>query len=116
MKLKITIFFLICSLVGLSCSKKKQEVIKLLKSNDKDDIISGAYYAGESKSQDYVPLLLNNAADPRATTNIEYYGISVYQAKMIALGKIFNKYPPNKITRIPDSGVISFYTKLPKAK
>jgi len=60
--------------------------------------------------------MLAHAADERMSTNIRYYGITVYQAKMIALGKIFKKFPPNKVTPIPDSGVISFYTILFDAK
>jgi hypothetical protein len=86
--------------------------MRLLTSSNKDDIISGAYSAGESRSQDYVPLLLRNAADPRRSTNLRYYGITVYQAKMIALKKIFDKNPPNKIAPTPDSGVILFYIHL----
>ena len=115
MKLKNTICFLISLFVGLSCSNKK-EIVGLLKSNDKDDIISGAYSAGESESRDYIPLLLANAADYRRSTNLRYYGITVYQAKMIALGKIFKKYPPIEVAPTPDSVVISFYINLANTK
>src|SRR6187402_487072 len=84
--------FLICLSVGLSCAKKR-DLVKLLKSDNKDEIISGAYYTGESESPEYVPLLLTNAADPRRSTNLRFYGIAVYEAKMAALGKIYKKYP-----------------------
>jgi hypothetical protein len=99
----------------LPCNNKK-EIISLLKSNNKDGIITGAFYAGESRSREYVPLLLSNALDERRSTNAKYFGITVYQAKMIALGKIYSKYPANKITPIPDSGIVSFYTRLFNSK
>ena len=90
------------------------QIIKLLNSNNKDDIIRGAFEAGETKNRVFVPYILNNASDVRMSTNIRFYGVTVYQAKMQALEKIFEKSPPHKITYKLDSSVIKYYVDLSK--
>jgi hypothetical protein len=100
--------FILSLLMLPSCNNDK-EIFKLLQSDNKDDIILGAYKAGETEDKKFVSLLLKNADDPRRSTNLRFIGLSVYQSKMIALRKIFKMKPPNEITRNVDSTVIEFY-------
>ena len=104
-------FFLLLFTILISCNNEK-EITRLLKSNDKENIILGAYKAGESKEKKYVILLLENTDDKRVSINIRFKGFSVYQEKMIALKKIFATEPPKEITAEPDSIIINFYTNL----
>ena len=94
-----------------SCNTDK-EIIELLKSKNKDEIILGAKKAGASGKLEFVPYLLDNAVDWRMSTNISFKGVTVYQAKMKALQKIFKEFPPTEITYKPDSSVIKFYISL----
>ena len=110
-KLIIKLFWVL-SFISITSCNKDERIIKLLNSKDKEALILGAYEAGETKKKKFVPLLLKNANDPRSTTNIRFKGFTVYQEKMIALKKIFKTEPPVKITDIPDSIVIIFYTEL----
>lgn len=96
----------------ISCNSSRDEIFKLLHSENKEDLILGAYKAGESRNKDYIQLLLNNANDERRSINIRFKGITVYESKMIALKKVFEKTPPVKITDAPDSNVIRFYIDL----
>lgn len=98
-------------LLILSCNKN-EKIYSLLSSHDKNDLISGAYKAGESGKKEFIPLLLKNADDFRTTTNLKFKGITVYQQKMIALKNIFKVEPPNRITSLPDSSIIKFYIDL----
>ena len=107
-----SIKILMCSLIMLMSCNKDQQIIGLLQSSEKDDVIKGAYMAGESGNKKFAPLLLQNANDFRTSTNIKFKGYSVYQEKMIALKKIFNQEPPVKIINKPDSVIIQFYTAL----
>lgn len=104
-------FNLLMCLAMFSCNSDKR-ITELLNSRVKDDIILGATKAGESGKKKFTPLLLKNAEDWRTSTNFNYKGVSVYQAKMEALRKIFKKNPPTKITYKPDSTIITFYTEL----
>ena len=107
----IIIFFLGALSLSVSCNKSER-IIKRLNSNDHYDLISGSYDAGESGDKKFMPDLLKKSDDPRVSTNLKYKGISVYQAKMIALKKIFKAEPPVEINRTPDSTVIRFYAEL----
>ena len=102
-------------LFSASCSDNK-EIFRLLKSTDKEDVIQGAFQAGESGDKHFIPLLLQNAADPRRSTDIFFKGITVYQSKMIALQKILKLSPPNEISYKIDSNVIKFYIMAEKNK
>lgn len=96
-----------------SCNSDSR-VQKLLKSTNTNDLILGAIKAGDKGDKKFVPLLLDSAADWSTSTNLRFYGVSVYQAKMRALEKIFKVSPPTEITSDPDSVVIKFYTELYK--
>ena len=102
---------LVIVLFCLGCNRK-QHIRELLSSKDKEEIILGAYRAGETGDVSFGTLLIKNANDPRISTNINFKGFSVYQSKMIALKKIFSKDPPVPITYRPDSLVIKFYNGL----
>ena len=84
----------------------------LLSSKEKNDLILGALKAGKTKKKKFCNLLIQNADDPRRSTNLRHKGLTVYQAKMEALQKIFGKEPPIKISSMPDSVVIKFYTEM----
>jgi hypothetical protein len=100
-------------LLFFSCNHDP-EIVSLLKSDQTNEVILGAFKAGESGDDKFVPLLLGNCDDSRTSTSIQFKGFSVYQEKMIALRKIYKKEPPVKITRIPDSVVIKFYIQYSK--
>lgn len=106
-KIQVLLFFLI-----IGCKDDHNEIVKLLASENKEEVILGAFKAGESGSEDFVPLLLDDAYDYRTSTNIRFKGISVYQSKMGALSKILNAKPPVEITSKPDSTIIEFYNNL----
>ena len=97
----------------ISC-RNDTEIIRLLKSSNHSDIILGAFKAGEAGDKKFVPYLLSNADDPRASTTLQFKGFSVYQEKMGALEKIFKRQPPVKISRQPDSVVIKFFIEMAK--
>ena len=102
---------IIFSILLVSC-EKNDKIFTLLKSNKKDDIIKGASEAGSGGNKIFVPELLNNSGDPRRSTSLFHYGVSIYQAKMKALEHIFQKSPPDEITMIVDSVNIKFYIDL----
>lgn len=89
----------------------KVQTLSLLKSENKDSLIIGAYYAGESKDKSYINALLNIAFDPRISHNKDFYGISVSQSALIALEKITGVAPPNKNAYKVDSVNIDFFIK-----
>jgi hypothetical protein len=72
---------LILLLLATSCNSD-EKIEKLLRSSEKEDIIEGTYKAGETENRKFVPLLLENANDPRRSTNLKFKGITVYQSKM----------------------------------
>jgi hypothetical protein len=104
----------VIGLLMLAACLNNDKIFGRLRGKYKDDVIRGATEAGRTKDTIFVPELLKNADDPRVSTNIDFYGVSVYQAKMEALEEIFQKSPPNKITYRPDSRVIKFYSELAK--
>jgi hypothetical protein len=104
-------FIMIAILVFFSCNEEV-EICKLLNSKDKEEIIRGAFEAGNTGDKKYIPLLLGNANDCRRSTNLKFKGYSVYQAKMIAIKKISKMESPVTIGRMPDSLVIKYYMSL----
>lgn len=102
-------FFRILICVSIISCNSENKIIELLNSKAKDDIISGANKAGESGKIKFVPYILKNADDGRISTNFNFKGISVYQAKMKALEKILKTNPIDEITYKPDSAIIKFY-------
>ncbi len=113
--IKFGMFFL-ATFITISCdTKDPQKIIVLLKSKKTNDLIYGADMAGRLRDKVFVPLLLKNANNPSVSVRYNYQGVSVYQAKMVALGRIFNSFPTVKITSNPDSAVIKFYLKIAKS-
>ncbi len=108
---KLVNFIFIFSFI--SC-RNDIEIIKLLKSSNHNDVILGAFNAGETGKEKFVPYLLSNANDPRTSTTLRFKGFSVYQEKMGALEKIFKRQPPVRIFRQPDSDVIKFFIEMAK--
>jgi hypothetical protein len=107
------ILFLLVFLI-VSCDRDK-EIRQLLNSKNPNDIIEGANKAGQTHEKKYVPLLLNNAADPRVATDLHFKGFSVYTEKMYALQDILHVKPPHHFGHIleePDSVNIKFYNDL----
>lgn len=112
MKNICSIFILVCILVLATSCQNDHNIFILLSSQEKEDIIRGAYLAGESGDKKFSPMLLKNANDVRISTNLKFKGYSVYQEKMIALNKIYKQSPPVQITNKPDSAIIKFYIGL----
>jgi hypothetical protein len=102
----------VVGLIMLASCVDNSKIFDLLKGQYKDDVIWGAIEAGRTKDTIFIQELLRNAYDFRRSTNINFYGVTVYQAKMQALEKIFGKSPPKEITYRPDSAVIRFYSEL----
>jgi hypothetical protein len=102
---------LIVIILFAACKPSDNDIKALLQSKNIDDLIEGAYKAGESGKTEFIPYLLKNADDPSRSTQLNFKGFSVYQEKMIALSKILKIASPIKITRNPDSTVIRFYTE-----
>ena len=100
-------------------NKYDTNAIKMLinsKNDNPNEILYGAFLAGESGKKEFIPLLLTNANDIRMGSDIRFKGFTVYQEKMIALEKILKIKPPVKITIEPDSTIIKFYLGLTKNK
>jgi len=102
---------LIVTVLLVACKSSDNDIKILLQSKNVEDRIEGAYKAGESGKEKFIPYLLMNADDPGRSTQLQFKGFSVYQEKVIALKKILKVEPPVKITRDPDSTVIRFYIK-----
>lgn len=103
----LSIFFALL----VACNNSDNDIKALLKSENIDERVEGAYKAGESGKTEFIPYLLENAGDPSISTYLQFKGFSVYQEKMIALEKILKQKAPVKIIRKPDSTVIRFYIK-----
>ena len=99
--------------IVVACNNDSK-ITRLLKSEKAYEVILGAFEAGESGNKKFVPLLLDNCADERSTTNIQFKGFTVYEEKMAALRKIYKKEPPVKISWKPDSTIIKFYIEYAK--
>jgi hypothetical protein len=109
--LKITVGLLLTLCISCDNSNK---IKQLLKSKKIDEVIEGAWKAGESRDKQYVPLLLTDAGDQATSTMLKFKGYSIYEQKMYALQKIYASPPPVKITHFVDSTVIRFYENLAK--
>jgi len=108
MKIKILYVFVI---LLMSCNNKKseQDVDSLINSKDVNQVVEGIFIIGEEKNVHYVDFLLKNLDDVRVSNHYKFKGISVYQSKMIALKKISNQAPPEKITYKKNQTIIDFY-------
>lgn len=111
---KIGLILLSFVLILFSCDHDK-EIRHLLNSRIPNEIIDGAYKAGETADEQYVPLLLKNAADGREGSSLHFALLTVYSVKMFALERILHVSPPHpfwKIKTPPDSVNIKFYSAL----
>ena len=99
-----------------SCESDSTKIARLLKSNDKDDLILGYYLAGEAKDTSYIPMMFRDIYDVRITHKIKFYGTSVYKSKMVALKKISGLNPPKPISYELDTTIINFYKSWAKRK
>jgi hypothetical protein len=103
------IFFLMLLSCTQPSKETRAEIESLINSNKVTDIIKGFNKVGETKDTFFVKHVFINPADPRVSNNLKFKGISIYQAKMIAVKEITGVEPPVKITYIPDTSVINFY-------
>jgi len=107
-KIYLCFLFIILS----SCeNNNNEEVQKFLNSNDKTQIIRGCSLIKDKKDTIFVKSLLSNINDSRISHDLEFYGISVYEAKIKALKRISGLTPPNVITYKIDSLNMNFYKK-----
>jgi len=114
MKRHLKSTLLICLILFIACNRDK-EIKRLLNSNSPTEIIEGAREAGDTQNKVYVPLLLQKANDPAASTSLRYKGFTVYTEVMFALEEIFKAKPPHAysgILRSPDPANINFYNDL----
>lgn len=98
-------------LMLFSCEKKynKEDIIRLLNSNDKTEIMKGCSLLKDEKDTVFVKYLFKNIEDGRISHNTEFYGITVHQATIGALRRISGINPPNKSTYKLDSLNTAFY-------
>ncbi len=96
-----------------SCSKyDRTEINKMLVSDDKNNIMEAIYQIGEKKDSFYNDKLLELAYDPRVSHLRKYLGMSIHYGCIVALKKITNKIPPNKMSYEVDTQNIVFYRQL----
>lgn len=93
----------------LSCKESHDSIKKKMESDSKLEVVEGNYLAGKYRKTEFVYLLLENSYDPRITHHYRFYGMSIYQSKMIALKNISGIKPPHEITDRPDSVNVEFY-------
>jgi len=100
-------------LMLFSCEKRynKEDIIILLNSNDKTEILKGCSLLKDEKDTVFVKYLFKNIEDGRISHNAEFYGITVHQATIGALKRISGINPPNKSTYKFDSLNTAFYKK-----
>jgi len=101
----------IFTLAVISCQDSKQEVKRLLERGQKEDLVKAFYLIGENRDTSFLKEVIANPYDPRIVHLAQFYGMSVYQSKMVALRKISGLSPPRKITYQPDSTVVNFYCR-----
>lgn len=98
------------------CKDNRNKISNLLSSDDKDSIMNGIYMVGEARDTSFVGEILKNPFDTRISHNLRFKGMSLYRQKMIAMKKLTDSIPPNKITDTPDSTVIQFYLEIAKKR
>lgn len=115
---KITIHFRIIFFFGIiillfSCKNSNSEgdIIRLLNSEDKTEIIKGSSLLKSKKDTGFVKYLFRNIEDGRISHDIDFYGITVHQSTIGALSRISGLTPPNRITHDFDSVNTAYYRK-----
>lgn len=106
--MKCIILFILFILFILIFSCQNESLEPYLSSDNKDSLIRGLDKV-RKRDFHYIPLILNNADDPRRTYQLDYKGKTVYEVKMITMKKISGKEPPIPISEFPDSAVINYY-------
>ena len=81
----------------------------MVKSDNVNSIIDATLEIQKTKNKSMMDALLYKPADPRITHRLKYYGMSIYQIKMLSLEILTEIKPPKEITYIPDSSIINFY-------
>jgi hypothetical protein len=113
----IAMILCLSSLFLLSCNRYNRDNIeKMLNSTDKNEQMEAIYQIGEKKDSLYIDKLLELAYDPRILHHYRYYGMTIHSGCIVALKKITNQIPPNKINYEVDTINIEFYRKLINSK
>ncbi len=107
---KATFYFLVLTLSLIACTSD-EDIIRLMKSQNSEDVYEGIMLSARTKDKKFVPLLLENPEDIRIS-NLSGRGQNLYQGKMDALAKIFDVNPPKQISYAPDTAIINFYRRL----
>ena len=94
---------------GSSDQYDDEAIIELLESEDINDNFRGNFLAGKYKRRNVVHIILSDPYNPKITHHKNFYGLSLYQSKMIALKNISKMTPPVEIDYKPDSTVVEFY-------
>jgi hypothetical protein len=106
------IILCLSSLFVCSCNKYNRDNIeKMLNSADKNEQMEAIYQIGEKRDSSYTYKLLELAYDPRILHHYRYYGMTIHSGCIVALKKITNQTPPNKINYEVDTINIEFYRK-----
>ena len=85
------------------------DIKKLINSENVNDLVKGNYIIGECGKDNYIEHLFENVEDNRISHEYKFYGISVYQSKIVALKKLSGLNPPKEITSEIDTTIINFY-------
>lgn len=94
--------------------KSEEDIGALIGSDNTDKIVKGYYLVGINKRTEFIKEAFKDEKDQRISHNLNFYGISVYQSKMISLKKISKLNPPRPITHKYDSLIIVFYKRWAK--
>ena len=105
----LLIFVLFSLLSCLAKQHTKQQLISMLRSEDKDSIVDAVKVIQASNDTSMLFYLLGNADDPRLVHRIDYKGMSIYQIKMNTVKFLTGVVPETGITYRPDSSIIRFY-------
>jgi hypothetical protein len=103
--LSIFLLFICCN----SNYPTRKEIVGLINSKSKNEVMLGIYYAGESRDTFYVTVLVNHIHNSSIIHHQKFYGMSIHQGVITALTKITGLQPPNKVSYEIDSTNIVFY-------
>ena len=79
-----------------------------------DSIIDATIEIHKTKNADMIDALLYEPYDPRITHRLKYYGMSIYQIKVLSLEVVTGLKAPKTITHIPNTLIVTFYRQLAK--
>lgn len=106
----IVLFF---SLIGCN---RFEKIERMLKSEDKTEIIKGCSKINGQEDTVFIDLILENPYDVRISHDYRFKGVTVHKAKIRAMERISGLRPPNPVTFSVDTINVEFYKKWARDK